>query len=112
MIFKKVYEDVVLRFWKLILFFIISIVILLSFQIKNLAIDASSETLILENDKQFSHLIADSMDNRPEFLKDLFENEDRYPYLIKEWDSKNDGFTYHVKIFKIDYNLFNLEIEK
>ena len=48
MIFKKVYEDVVLRFWKLILFFIISIVILLSFQIKNLAIDASSETLILE----------------------------------------------------------------
>ena len=39
MIFKKVYEDVVLRFWKLILFFIISIVILLSFQIKNLAIE-------------------------------------------------------------------------
>ena len=54
MIFKKVYEDVVLRFWKLILFFIISIVILLSFQIKNLAIDASSETLILENDKDLA----------------------------------------------------------
>ena len=72
----------------------------------------SAESLILEYDKQFSHLIVDSMDNRPEFLKDVFENEDKYPYLIKEWDSKNDGFTYHVKIFKIDYNLFNLEIEK
>ena len=72
----------------------------------------SVESLILENDKQFSHLIADSMDNRPEFLKDIFENEDRYPYLIKEWDSKDEGFAYHVKIFKIDYALFNLEIEK
>ena len=72
----------------------------------------SVESLILENDKRFSHLIADSMDNRPEFLKDVFENEDRYPYLIKEWDSKDEGFAYHVKIFKIDYDLFNLEIEK
>ena len=25
---------------------------------------------------------------------------------------KNDVFTYHVKFFKIDYDLFNLEIEK
>ena len=40
----------------------------------------------------------------------FFENEDRYPYLIKEWDSKDEGFAYHVKIFKIDYDLFNLEI--
>ena len=72
----------------------------------------SVESLILENDKQFSHLIADSKDNRPEFLKDVFENEDRYPYLIKEWDSKDEGFTYHVKIFKVDYDLFNLEVEK
>ena len=72
----------------------------------------SVESFILEYDKQFSHLIVDSMDNRPKFLKDIFENEDVYPYLIKEWDSKNEGFTYHVKIFKIDYDLFNLEAEK
>ena len=72
----------------------------------------SVESLILENDKKLSHLIVDSMDNRPEFLKDIFENEEKYSYLIKEWDSKNEGFTYHVKIFKIDYNIFNLEIEK
>ena len=72
----------------------------------------SAESFILEYDKQFSHLIVDSMDNRPKFLKDIFENEDVYPYLIKEWDSKNEGFTYHVKIFKIDYDLFNLEAEK
>jgi hypothetical protein len=72
----------------------------------------SVESLILKNDKKLSHLIVDSMDNRPEFLKDVFENEEKYSYLIKEWDSKNEGFTYHVKIFKIDYNIFNSEIEK
>ena len=72
----------------------------------------SVETLILEHDKQFSHIVVDSNDNRPKFFKDVFENEDKYPYLIKEWDTKDEGFAYHVKIFKIDYNLFNLEIEK
>ena len=46
------------------------------------------------------------MNNRPEFLKDVFENEDNYSYLIKEWDSADEGFTYHVKIFRIDYELF------
>jgi hypothetical protein len=72
----------------------------------------SVETLILEHNKQFSHIVVDSKDNRPKFFKDVFENEDKYPYLIKEWDTKDEGFAYHVKIFKIDYNLFNLEIEK
>ena len=72
----------------------------------------SVETLILEYNKQFSHIVVDSKDNRPKFFKDVFENEDKYPYLIKEWDTKDEGFAYHVKIFKIDYDLFNLEIEK
>ena len=72
----------------------------------------SVETLILEYNKQFSHIVVDSKDNRPKFFKDIFENENDYPYLIKEWDTKDEGFAYHVKIFKIDYNLFNLEIEK
>ena len=67
----------------------------------------SVETLILEHNKQFSHIIVDSKDNRPKFFKDIFENENNYPYLIKEWDSADEGFTYHVKIFRVDYDLFN-----
>ena len=70
----------------------------------------SVESFILEHDKQLSHLIVDTMDHRPNFLKDVFYNEQNYSYLIKEWDSKNDGFTYHVKIFKINYELFNSKI--
>jgi len=60
MILKKIYEDIILKFWKLILFLVLGSVLLLSFQIKNLTIDASSETLILENDKDlaFTRLIA------------------------------------------------------
>ena len=37
------------------------------------------------------------------FLKDVFNNEKNFPYLIKEYDSKDRGLNYHVKIFKIDY---------
>ena len=36
-------------------------------------------------------------------LKYVFENEKDYTFLIKEYDSKENGFKYHVKLFKIDY---------
>jgi hypothetical protein len=43
----------------------------------------------------------------PNFLIDVFENEKKYPYLIKEYDSKEDSnLNYHVKIFKINYENF------
>ena len=52
------------------------------------------------------------MENRPEFLKDVFQHEDKYSYLIKEWDSSDEDYKYHVKIFRIDYELFNDKFEK
>ena len=36
-------------------------------------------------------------------LRDIFKNEQNYPFLIKEYDSKENGFNYHIKLFKIDY---------
>ena len=35
-------------------------------------------------------------------------NEEKYPYLIKTFDSQENGYKYHVKIFKIDYGKFEL----
>ena len=70
------------------------------------------ESLLHASENQLSHIVIDSKNSRPEFLKHVFTNEDSYSYLIKEWDSKDDGFAYHVKIFRIDYELFNLGIEK
>jgi len=40
-------------------------------------------------------------------LTDIFNHENKYPFLVKEYDSKENGFNYHVKLFKIDYNLYN-----
>jgi hypothetical protein len=52
-----------------------------------------------------THLVIDNNIERPNFLKNIFENEEKYPYLLKVFDSKNEGFTYKIKIFKIDYKL-------
>ena len=36
----------------------------------------------------------------------VFKNEEKYNYLIKEFDSSEHGNNYHVKKFKIDYDRF------
>lgn len=58
-------------------------------------------------DKGLSHLIIDDNKNRPDFLKDVFYNEEKYPYLLKQYDSLEHDISYHVKIFKIDYNMYS-----
>ena len=40
-------------------------------------------------------------------FKDIFSNEEKYPFLVKEYDSKENGYSYHIKLFEIDYNKFN-----
>ena len=62
---------------------------------------------IKENKKQgLSHIIIDNKDTRKMFLQDIFNNEMKYPYLIKKFDSNEKGFSYHVKVFEIDYKKF------
>ena len=68
----------------------------------------SLETILKEfGNDGLTHIIVDQNENRPNFLKNIFENEENYPYLIKEYDSKNDKLNYNVKIFRIDYDSFN-----
>jgi len=55
------------------------------------------------------YLLVDDNPRRPEFIKDVIDNEHEYPFLEKIYDSKDDGLTYHVKIFKIDYERFDGE---
>lgn len=57
-------------------------------------------------DAGLTHIVADDNKNRPNFLKDLFSHEKKYPYLVKVFDSLDHGFKYHVKIYKIDYEKF------
>jgi hypothetical protein len=70
------------------------------------------EELLLEGREQgLTHLVIDQsqkQDNfRKQFLIEIFQNENKYDFLKKIYDSNNEGFNYKLKIFEIDYNLFN-----
>ena len=67
--------------------------------------------------QEITHLILDKYKGGPEEYRikhelgldliDIFNHENDYPFLTKEYDSKENGFGYHIKIFKIDYDLYN-----
>ena len=53
-----------------------------------------------------THIIADENENRAKFLKDIFRNEEKFPYVTKIYDSMEHGYDYHLKIFRINYEKF------
>ena len=66
----------------------------------------------LARDQNLSHLVIDSNEKRQSYFKDVFYHEERYPYLIKEFDSAKEGYRhYNVKVFKIDYEYFDLKLK-
>ena len=52
-----------------------------------------------------TYLVIDDSAYQPSFLQDVFVHEEKYPYLLKEFDSRDSGYQYHVKIFRIDYEV-------
>jgi len=56
-----------------------------------------------------SHLVVEKDNDRIKFIHDIFENESKYDFLIKEFDSSDHNFKYQVKIFKINYDILNLK---
>ena len=67
---------------------------------------------MLLKEQNVTHLLIDEKnnvrlinDNLRYELRKVFENETEYEYLIKEYDSKDKGYKYHVKLFKINYDL-------
>ena len=70
-----------------------------------------NEFIDFSKNQGLTHIIADKNPNRPEFLKDVFNNEGKFTYLIKIYDSSEQGYEYHLKIFRIDYEKFQPMIE-
>ena len=70
--------------------------------------DTLDEILMKYETEGLTHIIIDQNQNRPSFFVDVFHNEEKYPFLIKEYDSKDDNLIYKVKIFKIDYDIFKI----
>ena len=61
---------------------------------------------IKNNEKNnLTHIVTDDH-NESKILKDLFLNDEKYPYLVKVYDSIEHGYKYHVKVYKINYNQF------
>ena len=61
--------------------------------------------------EKITHIVVKE-NNDPVFLNDIFENEEKYDYLIKEYDSKEKGHDIHFKLFRINYDevkISNLE---
>ena len=58
-----------------------------------------------------THLVTDGISAQPKILNDIFYNEKNYPYLLKQYDSTEHGFKYHMKIYEIDFHLFEKYLE-
>jgi hypothetical protein len=70
----------------------------------------SVENFIMKYEKfGLSHIVTDGKNHGTKFTNDIFYNEFNYPYLIKIYDSTENGYEYKVIIFEINYEKF-LEI--
>ncbi|NDF30250.1 MAG: hypothetical protein EB150_08680 [Nitrososphaeria archaeon] len=65
------------------------------------------EFLDYAKEQKLEFLLVDDQRSRPAFLKDILENESKYPFLTKEYDSGEHGFKYRVKIFRINYEMMS-----
>ena len=65
-----------------------------------------NEFIEFGREQGLTHITVDNNPNRAEFLKDIFYNEEKMPYLTKIYDSSEHGYEYHVKIFSINYEKF------
>ena len=79
-----------------------------SFEIKRLSpnqFNSLKEFIEFGKKNELTHLIIDNSQNMPDFLIDVFHNEEKYQYLVKEFDSLEQGYIYHIKKFKINYDM-------
>ena len=62
--------------------------------------------------KGLSHLVMDGEKDEMErnifFLNEIFYEKVQIPYLKQVYDSKENGFSYHVKVFEIDYKAYDI----
>lgn len=65
------------------------------------------EEYINENRQRgLKHLVVDDNPDRPNFIKDVLANEEKFSYLEMVYDSKERNYEYDFKIFEIDFNEF------
>ena len=68
----------------------------------------SLEEFIKNSRGNLTHLLVDNNEDLPEFLHEVYEKGESIIYLEKEFDSKDAGFNHHIKLFKINFEKFDL----
>ena len=57
------------------------------------------------NEKGLTHIVIRER-NDVKFFNDIFYHEEKYPYLIKKYDSLDHGFNFQIIMYEIDYKIF------
>jgi len=57
------------------------------------------------NEKGLTHIVIKEK-NDVEFFNDIFHHEEKYPYLIKKYNSLDHGFNLQIIMYEIDYKIF------
>jgi hypothetical protein len=77
--------------------------------------DEIRELLLNEKNNGLTHIVIDesqiSNNLRQEFLIEIYKNENNYTFLKKIYDSNTDGFNYKLKVFEINYDLFDEHVK-
>ena len=76
-------------------------------ELENLANDKELGFIQNAKDLELSHLAIDEKEDNPKYLNHIFKNELEYPFLVKEFDSKDLGYQYHMKIFRVNYEILD-----
>ena len=68
------------------------------------------EEFIQDSKENLTHIIVDDDEKLPKFLKEVYFEEEKFVYLEKVFDSKDSGFKHHVKLFKINFEKFEKQM--
>tara|TARA_B110000196_G_C20913027_1_gene551487 strand:- start:192 stop:632 length:441 start_codon:yes stop_codon:yes gene_type:complete len=69
--------------------------------------DTLEDFMLAAKKNGITHMMVDEKENRVDFLKSIYKNEDEFPFLEKIYDSHENNFRYHVKIYFIDFNQYD-----
>ena len=67
---------------------------------------------ILNYKNDLSHLVIDDNHNLPKFLQDVYHDEEKYEYLNKIFDSRDNGFNHHIKVYEINFEKFGFDMKE
>ncbi len=81
-------------------------------EIPNAVYDHIYEYIEFGKQLNVTHIVVNSDQENPDALLDVYVNESKFEYLEKIYDSEIEGLTYHVKVFKINYELFDSIVNK